>query len=117
MNLVRKTRKSAGATNAGAIKGTGTLACQVNSRHYSDEDFFRRKFDLLEDQIIVWAEEFRVPRFEVWLQNLDVPHIHGTGTSNTKIMVDPIKARQWVAAWRRDWERTGKAPTIKIRPV
>jgi hypothetical protein len=98
-------------------KGYIAILFLINSRHYSDDDFFRRKFDLLEDQIVVWAEEFRVPKFEVWLQNLDVPHMHGTGTSNTKIIVDPIKARQWVMTWRREWERTGKAPNIKIRPV
>lgn len=116
-NRVQRSRKLDGAINVGAIRGIIAILFLINSRHYSDDDFFRRKFDLLEDQIVVWAEEFRVPKFEVWLQNLDVPHMHGTGTSNTKIIVDPIKARQWVMTWRREWERTGKAPNIKIRPV
>jgi hypothetical protein len=116
-NRVQKSHKLDGAINVGAIRGIIAILFLINCRHYSDDDFFRRKFDLLEDQIVVWAEEFRVPKFEVWLQNLDVPHMHGTGTSNTKIIVDPIKARQWVMTWRREWERTGKAPNIKIRPV
>jgi hypothetical protein len=82
-------------------------------RHYSDEDFYRRKFDLLEDQIAVWAEEFRVSKFEVWLQSRDMTH----GTSNTKTIVDANKARAYVMGWRDEWDRTGKTPNIKIRPV
>jgi sucrose-6-phosphate hydrolase SacC (GH32 family) len=67
----------------------------------------------LEDQIAVWAEEFHVSKFEVWLQNRDVGH----GTSNTKTMVDFEKARSYVLGWRQEWERTGRTPSIKIRPV
>jgi hypothetical protein len=81
-------------------------------RHYSDEDFYRRKFDLLEDQITVWSEEFRVSKFEVWLQNRD-----GSQGGNVKSIVDPEKARRYVLSWRDDWERTGRTPNIKIRPV
>jgi hypothetical protein len=113
MNRVQRIRKSVGAINAGATKGIILLRISTNiHRHYSDEDFYRRKFDLLEDQIAVWADEFRVSKFEVWLQIRD-----GGQGGNVKSIVDPEKARRYVLNWREEWERTGRTPNIKIRPV
>jgi hypothetical protein len=80
-------------------------------RHYSDEDFYSRKFDLLEDQIMVWTEEFHVDKFEVWLNNSNASQ------GNIKTIVDPAKARLFVLGWREEWEHTGRTPNIKIRPV
>jgi hypothetical protein len=57
----------------------------------------------------VWACEFNVSKFEVWLQDVG----HGT----LKTVVDSDEARRYVVAWRDEWERTGKTPNIKIRPV
>jgi hypothetical protein len=78
----------------------------------SNEDFFRRKIDLLEDQIMVWAEEFHVHRFEVYLQDRD----GGSGLSSKKTIVDPAAAKRHVLDWRREWERSGEITNIKIRP-
>jgi len=110
-NHVPKIHKSVGVTNAGAIKGICAKYTVLMKRHYSDEDFFRRKFDLLEDQIMVWTEEFHVAKFEVWLNNSN------TSQGSTKTLVDPMNARLYVLEWRKEWERTGRAPNIKIRPV
>jgi hypothetical protein len=113
MNRVQRIHKSVGAINVGATKGIILLRISTNIyRHYSDEDFYRRKFDLLEDQIAVWADEFRVSKFEVWLQIRD-----GGQGGNVKSIVDPEKARRYVLNWREEWERTGRTPNIKIRPV
>ena len=73
----------------------------------------RRKFDLLEDQVAVWAEEFHVAKFEVWLQDED----RFQGTVTTKKILDPNTAKKCVLRWRQEWERTGTIPGIKIRPL
>jgi len=114
-SLVQRTRRWDGAINAGATKGINApIIIRLKlSRHYSEEDFHRRKFDLLEDQIMVWAEEFHVNKFEVWLANRD----HSPASSSHKIIVDPVAARMYVLRWREDWERTRILPNIKIRPV
>ena len=110
-NHVPKIHKLVGVINAGAIKGIRAKYTMLMKRHYSDEDFYRRKFDLLEDQIMVWTEEFHVAKFEVWLNNSN------GSQGNTKTVVDPMKARLYVLRWREEWECTGRTPNIKIRPV
>jgi len=85
-----------------------------NSSHYSEEDFYRRKFELLEDQIAVWADEFRVPKFEVWLP---MGEISSGSTVTTKTVIDAETAKRYVLRWREEWERTGRTPNIKIRPI
>jgi hypothetical protein len=62
---------------------------------------------------MVWIEEFHIQKFEVWMQSRDSPH----ATSNSKTIVDMSKARMYVLGWREEWERTGRTPNIKIRPV
>lgn len=113
MSHVQRIHKLVGAINAGVIKGTDPFSLLVEYSHYSDEDFYRRKFDLLEDQIMVWIEEFHVQKFEVWFQNQDARQ----GTSNSKTTIDANKARMYVLGWRDEWERTRQTPNIKIRPV
>jgi hypothetical protein len=117
MNHVQRTRRSDGAINAGATKGTKPpvphISKLISGRHYSEADFHRRKFDLLEDQIMVWAEEFHVNKFEVWLPNRD----HSPVSSSHKIIVDPVVARMYVLRWRQEWEQTHILPNIKIRPI
>jgi hypothetical protein len=110
---VQRIHRLVGAINAGVIKGMYPFFLHVECSHYSNEDFYRRKFDLLEDQIMVWIEEFHVQKFEVWLQSQDACQ----GTSNSKATIDANKARMYVLGWRDEWERTRQTPSIKIRPV
>jgi len=62
---------------------------------------------------MVWTEDFHVAKFEVWLSNSNASQ----GGPSTKIIVDPMKARLYVLGWREEWERTGRTPNIKIRPI
>jgi hypothetical protein len=87
----------------------------INDRHYTDKDFILRKFELLEDQIHIWTEEFRINRFEVVLLH---HQREGSNHSNDKTIVDASKAKEFVLGWREEWKRTGITPrNIKIRPV
>lgn len=62
----------------------------------------------------MWTEDFHVQKFEVWLQNKDGVN---AGGPNSKTIVDPDIALRYVMSWREEWERAGRTPNIKIRPV
>ena len=62
----------------------------------------------------MWAGDFHVQKFEVWLQSREGV---STGGANSKTVVDSDTALRYVVNWREEWERTGRTPNIKIRPV
>jgi hypothetical protein len=52
---------------------------------------------------MVWTDLFQVRNFEVC-------------DSGTWKIVDPMNAKSYISSWRKEWERTGGKPNIRIRP-